>query len=94
MDNFKDYPQSINEIKSDKSNRSFDWTARDCCIDLLRQIDNGLNIPYMIVCYMEENEEGHHVPHFRAVAAGPNNQNNILGLLSHISYKVNKGCET
>ena len=41
MDDFKDYPPSITELRSEKTNSAKDWTPRDALIHVLRLIDNG-----------------------------------------------------
>lgn len=59
MDNFADHPKSLAEVKSDKSGRAGDWTARDCLITLLRRIDSGelvIKDNNLVVCYEYEDE--------------------------------------
>lgn len=41
MDDFKEAPVSIGEIKADRSKQAKDWSVRDLLISLLRQIDAG-----------------------------------------------------
>ena len=40
-DDFSNAPVSIAELKSDKTQKSSDWTPRDVLIETLRRIDNG-----------------------------------------------------
>lgn len=51
MDSFKDHPDTIGELRSDKSENAADWTPRDACISMLRDIDNGLEVATLIICY-------------------------------------------
>lgn len=39
---FSDYPKSITELKSDKTQRGGDWTVRDALISALRDLDAGI----------------------------------------------------
>lgn len=41
MDNFKDAPQTISELRSQKSELGKDWTPRDMLLSMLRSIDSG-----------------------------------------------------
>lgn len=38
---FAEHPKSVAEIRSDKSNKTQDWTPRDLLISILRDIDAG-----------------------------------------------------
>lgn len=40
-ESFADYPQTLNEAKSDKSGSARDWTPREAIIAMLRRIDSG-----------------------------------------------------
>lgn len=48
---FKNYPVSMVEIKSSKSENCKDWSPRDCLIALLREIDNGSNVSTVVISY-------------------------------------------
>lgn len=48
-DSFANHPQSIAEIKSDKSRNAADWTPRDALISVLRKLDAGEIAPSAIV---------------------------------------------
>lgn len=88
-DDFKNYPKSITEIKSDKSNKASDWTPRDALIDVLRMIDSGkLSPTSLIVCYREASEEGGVAkPRFRAASPDPLL---TLGVLSYVLHRIAK----
>jgi hypothetical protein len=53
-DNFADAPQTIGEIRSDKSRSARDWTPRDALISLLREIDRGEANPDTIAIFYRE----------------------------------------
>lgn len=88
-DDFKNYPKSITEIKSDKSNKASDWTPRDALIDVLRMIDSGeLVATSLIVCYREDSEEGGIAkPGFRVSSPNPLL---TLGMLSYVTHRIAK----
>lgn len=88
-EDFKDYPKSITEIKSDRSNKASDWTPRDALIDVLRMIDSGEVKPTsLIVCYREASEEdGVAKPGFRVASPDPLL---TLGMLSYITHRIAK----
>jgi hypothetical protein len=49
---FADHPESIAEIRSDKTANGADWTPRDALISVLRQIDRGeINPSALIIAY-------------------------------------------
>lgn len=56
MDDFKNAPQSITELRANKSANGSIWTPRDALISLLREIDNGLDVDMLIVGYRYQNE--------------------------------------
>ncbi len=41
MDDYKDHPKSVTELRSDKTDKASDWTPRDVLIAMLRKIDSG-----------------------------------------------------
>lgn len=58
MDSFKDMPQTISEIRSDKSLLGKDWTPRDLLVSLLRGIDSGeLNMKSCVVFFRYESDD-------------------------------------
>ena len=84
VDNYKDYPQTIGELRSDKSDRATDWAPRDALIALLRQIDNGLNVSGLVISYtsIEEGDTCTHYTHTQT-------RNVALGLLSRVMFLIN-----
>ena len=88
--NYADYPISIGELRSEQTEQSCDWTARDALIDVLRQIDNGLTVTTMVISYVEETEEGTNT-NSRMVTPCPNSRNLILGLLARVSFLIQQG---
>jgi hypothetical protein len=50
-ESYADHPLSLAEIKSEREHDAALWTPRDCLIDLLRKIDNGMEVDTLIVCY-------------------------------------------
>lgn len=62
MTDFADYPKSISEIKSDKTQDGGDWTPRDALISMLRDIDSGeLSPDFAILIFgkLDENDATH-----------------------------------
>ena len=88
-DDFKNYPKSITELKSDRSNKASDWTPRDALIDVLRMIDSGEIAPStLIVCYRDRNDNDDiAMPGFRVASPDPLL---TLGMLSHIAYRISR----
>ena len=88
-DDFKNYPKSVTEIKSDKSNKASDWTPRDVLIDMLRMIDSGeVNPSALIVCYRDKDDEGEYTkPGFRVASPDPLL---TLGVLAYCSQRIAK----
>lgn len=56
-DSYKDFPQSIGEIKSDKTQDAEHWTPRECLINMLRQIDNGLDVKILVICLQYDEDD-------------------------------------
>ena len=71
-DSFKDYPASVTEIKSDKTDDGSDWTPRDVLIAALRKLDtqlaNGGKLPMALAVVWTDTGEGYGCsvssPHF------------------------------
>ena len=58
-DNFKGFPRTIGELRSDKSDNGRDWTPRDALISLLREIDSGeTKATAIFICGVEQSQEG------------------------------------
>ena len=85
IDNFKDYPTTIGEARSDRTDSSSDWTPRDALITLLRRIDNGLVVSELVISY-EEKIEDQYVTHYLTAST----RNNALGLLARVSWLLNQ----
>ena len=59
-DDYSNYPKSIAEIKSEKTESGSDWNPRDALIAALRDIDTGKIDPNnLIVCWAEEKGNKH-----------------------------------
>ena len=85
IDNFKDYPVTIGEARSDKTESPTDWTPRDALITLLRRIDNGLVLSEFVIGWEQENK-GETSVHYMTTShrvAG-------LGLLARIMWLMNQ----
>jgi hypothetical protein len=87
-DDFKEYPKSVTEIKSDKSNKASDWKPRDALIDMLRMIDSGEITPsVLIVCYRDKDGNEMTKPGFRVASPDPLE---TLGVLAYCSQRIAK----
>lgn len=87
-DDFKNYPKSVTEIKSDKSNKASDWMPRDVLIDMLRMIDSGEATPsVLIVCYRDKDGDEITKPGFSVASPDPLA---TLGVLSYCSQRIAK----
>lgn len=51
MTGYSDHPESITEIRAKKAANGTLWTPRDALIDVLRDIDNGLKVDALVVCF-------------------------------------------
>ena len=82
-DNFSNYPRSIGELKSERSDKASDWTPRDVLIDVLRDIDNGkLDLDALVVVMRQRAASG---VGFRV--SSPNGLT-TLGMLTSAIYKL------
>ena len=86
IDNFKDHPQTIGEIRSDKSDNARDWSPRDALITLLRRIDNGLDVHSVVISYADT-EEGEYRVHYLASSAS---RGEALGLITRVTWLMNE----
>lgn len=84
-DSFKDHPQSISEIRANKTLSCADWTPRDVLIDLLRRIDGGEKIDALVVIARQQNEDGSAT---RFTMATPDLVT-ALGLMSRAAWMMN-----
>lgn len=68
--NFKDYPQTIGEVRSEASNDAKDWSARDILINLLRQIDAGdIDPDKMVIVHNSDRTPGRVTYEYRSDTA-------------------------
>lgn len=82
-ENFKDHPQTVGEIKAEKTWNAADWTPRDVLINTLRDIDNGkINTTTLIVCYELANT------HEVTYAVSSPFLSATLGLLSRVKNRL------
>jgi hypothetical protein len=58
MTDFANHPMSIAELRSDRTQNSADWTARDALISTLRTIDNGKKINSVLIAFEHELPDG------------------------------------
>ena len=86
IDDFKDYPQTIGEIRSDQTQLASDWTPREALIDLLRQIDNGLDVPGIVISYTVKEEED---KRYTKYIASTQTHNEALAILTRAAWLVN-----
>lgn len=88
MSGFEDHPQSVSEIKANKSHDCSAWTPRDALIDLLRDIDGGkVRLDALVIAYRENDDEGKRT---RFSMAAPDSSVG-LGLLSRAAWMINEG---
>lgn len=58
-ESFADYPRSLADVKSDKSNAACDWKPRDLLIDMLRDLDSGkIEADAMLVIWTKMDKDG------------------------------------
>ena len=85
-DSFKDHPQSIGELKSDRTDDCKDWTPRDVLIHVLRGIDKGeINTSVLLVAWTESTEGRHSKGHFRVSSS---DALVTMGLLQTTMFKM------
>jgi hypothetical protein len=61
LDNYSQYPKSVGEARSDKTNNSKDWSPRDLLLYTLRELDAGNTKPIkmaLVSIEIDESEEG------------------------------------
>lgn len=59
MDDFKDHPASVSEIKGDKEQNAARWKPRDALIAVLRDLDSGkINPDALVISFREQTEDG------------------------------------
>lgn len=80
-DDFKDTPQSIGEIRSDKSRDGSQWTPRECLIAMLREIDNGLQVETLVICIEYKDDIDSRFRYSQSTKSGLKS----VGLIAHCS---------
>jgi hypothetical protein len=73
---FSEYPLSVTEIRSGRTNEANDWTPRDALIDTLRRIDKGEIAPEALVVVMKH-RRGEKDVSTELVTAAPNDDTKI-----------------
>lgn len=68
---FANEPQSISELRANKTSNGRDWTPRDVLIYLLREIDNGTIKPNACVVFMRLEVEHLDRPYTRYSVSSP-----------------------
>ncbi len=83
MDDFKNAPRSVAEIRSEKTHDSSIWTPRDVLINLLREIDSGKTKPVrLIICW----QEGEIEDPLNCYSASSKGKAYLLGLLERVKF--------
>jgi hypothetical protein len=54
MDNFRDSPQTIGELRATRTQDNSDWSPRDTIIYMLREIDSGRFKPSKVIAVWAE----------------------------------------
>jgi hypothetical protein len=81
MNDFKEYPTTLGEARSDRTNCSKDWSPRDCLISILRDIDSGLISPDKLIVITHYDETDEMDEYTRACYAGDVSLVERMGLL-------------
>lgn len=84
---YADEPQSITELRSDKTQNAADWTPRDALISVLRGIDSGeIETDALVVCFRTKHaERGHTSTHYRSAGPDPHV---TYGLMMNAMHKM------
>lgn len=88
VEDFKDHPISLAEIRSDKTMNAADWSPRDALIRLLRRIDSGEDaVTALVISYRYEDKDA---PGGQGLGwtAATANKLETLGLLSYAQVAV------
>ena len=89
---YANYPQSIAEIRSDRSRQGTDWTPRDVLIATLRDLDSGRIAPHTLVVSWIEPGTAPGVEIHSFCCASPQNSL-VLGALAYTVHKLARGKE-
>lgn len=86
MTDFSKYPETLGEIRSDRTSNASDWSPRDALISVLRLIDSGKESPdALVVAYRERLGPGETKTHF--AVASPD-VHTTLGLLESVKHEL------
>jgi hypothetical protein len=85
-DDYSNYPQSVAEIRSDKTWRAIDWTPRDALISCLRDIDSGKIKPDSLLICWSVDDGGDNIRSTYRAAGGSFLEN--LGLLERLKHMM------
>ena len=88
-DSFADAPQSIGELRTEKSQSPTDWSARDALVRLLRGIDSGeIKADLMFVAWGERRDKSAVLAHY--CVAGSANQFETTGMIKIASDQMHR----
>lgn len=87
MEDYKNAPESISELKAYSTENMADWTPRDVLVSLLRDIDSGMyeEIDCMVVAFRERKNGGGLSSRFRQ--CGPDIQTS-MGLMEIVKLNM------
>lgn len=86
-EDFSNHPKSINDIRSDKSGKSEDWTPRDALVALLRDIDSGKqDVDQIVIVYAVKKDADAHFT--KSFCAGPFTTYACMGLLHDAAIRM------
>ncbi len=86
-ESFADTPQSITELKSERSGFAKDMTARDVIVMFLRDLDSGRidRVDFLCICYAKRKDDMVLVNEY---AGGPHNPLEMFGLLERCKLNL------
>lgn len=87
-ESFADAPETIADLKSEKTDLASDWTPRDMLIKLLRAVDRGeLKAEAMVVAwYVPGKDQAGVVPTF--MCAGGRGALDLIGLSAYCTQRL------
>ena len=86
MDDFSNYPESMTEIKGNKSQNGAKWTPRDALVSLLRAIDRGeANPDALVIAYRTKREDGNTFSHYYQACP---DHHTAIGVLEAAKFKL------
>lgn len=85
-EDFSNHPQSVAEVRSERTADGRLWSPRDALVSLLRDIDSGKVSPQaLIVVFSEVNDAGDSYTLFRNAAP---DYHTSMGLLAAAQFKI------